>query len=187
MYSEGATSCVRRPSLTRFTSYLAASSAVCASARPAGAEYALDDGRALEAGNVVLQVFGVDGSVGGLRAVLESFDGHAQELLHEVAPRMDGEDFRYLILVEPVQAQADHVGLHSQLRGGDLRGHPAGNSRRGVQRDCGPYDVGGGVGESALEQELVGVVGPIDLEALRHIGGKGSQETSLVENGSQVK
>ncbi len=136
------------------------------SARPGRAEHALDGGDALVVGHEVLDNVGVHGSVGRLRAVLEPVEVGLEELVLEIAPRVNGEDFVHLVGVQPVKAETDHVGHHAEVRGGDLRAHPARNSRGGVQRDSRPHGVGGCGGETAFEQELAPVVSPVDLEPL---------------------
>ncbi len=93
---------------------------------------------------------------------------------------------RSRIATQFVQAQADHVGQDPEIRDGDLRARPPGNSRGRVQCDRRPHHVGGRGGETAVEHELTCVVGSIDLEALLHVG-KRRQEAGVMKHGGEVE
>jgi len=99
---------------------------------------------------------------------------------------VNSEDLAQLIVFQSVQAEAEHVGQDAEVRGRDFPGHPAGDARRGVQRDRRPDGLGGGRRETLVQKELARVVGAIDFEALLDVG-KGSQEAGVVEHGRQVE
>lgn len=104
----------------------------------------------------------------------------------EVTPRMDSGDLLDPVRVQSGQTQPDHIGEDAEVGGGDFVPHPAGNPGCGVQRDRRPDHLGGGSGETAVEQKLASMIGPIELEPLLDIR-EGREEASVVEEGREVE
>lgn len=88
---------------------------------------------------------------------------------------MGGEDLVQPLVGQPLQAEADRVGQDAEVRGRDLRVHPDGDARRGVQRGRRPDGPGGGRRETPIQEEFARGVGAIDFEALFDVGER-SQE-----------
>lgn len=137
-------------------------------------------------GNEVLEYVGVDGAVGRVRPVAEPVDKGLRKPVLEVASRMGSGDFLHLVRGQSVQPQPDHVGEDTEVGGGDFVPHPAGNPGRGVKRDGRPDHLGGGVGETAIEQELTSMICSIELEPLLD-GRVGSEEAGIVEERRDVE